>query len=195
MRPTTRMTSLLSRMKRKSGIDPVVGQRADDDVELAQPQPADQPVGKAGVDREADVGVLPHHASDRLGQMPAQPGRAGADAGMPQSCRRRCPTTSERASASCVSISLTWRSSALPGFGQLDAAAAAMVEPGAELALEAMHALGEPRLGDVHGLRRVAQIEPLGRGKEELELAIVHDYVPSVMIPLLSVNCGHGSTA
>ena len=38
-------------------IDPVVGQRADHDVELAQPQPADQPVGKPRVDREADVGV------------------------------------------------------------------------------------------------------------------------------------------
>ena len=45
------------------GIDPVVRQRADDDVELAQPQAADQAVGKAGIDGEADVGMLRHHSA------------------------------------------------------------------------------------------------------------------------------------
>ena len=92
------------------------------------------------------------------------------------------PTTSERASASCVSMSLACRSSARPDSVQLDAAAAAMVEPGAELELQALHALGKPRLGDVHGFSRMAQIEPLGHGKEKLKLAVVHDYVLSVMI-------------
>ena len=93
------------------------------------------------------------------------------------------PITSERASASCVSISLTCRSSARPDSVSSMPRPRRLVEPGAELALQAVHALGEPRLGDVHGLRRMAQIEPLGRGEEELELAVVHVYVLSVMVP------------
>src|SRR6476469_8832843 len=68
------------------------------------------------------------------------------------------------------------------GLGQLDAAAAVMVEPGSELALQAMHALGETWLRHVQGFGRMAQIEPLGRRQKELQLTIVHNYVPSVML-------------
>src|SRR5947207_15391864 len=69
-----------------------------------------------------------------------------------------------------------------PGLGQLDAAAATMVELSSKITLQPMHALGETRLRHVHCLCRVAQVEPLGCREEELQLAIVHNYVPKVML-------------
>ena len=84
------------------------------------------------------------------------------------------PVTSQRASDSCVSINLTWRSRARPDFRQLDAAPAPVIELGAEFLLQPVHALGEPRLGDAHRLGRVTEIEAFGGGKKELQLTVIH---------------------
>ena len=60
------------------------------------------------------------------------------------------------------------------GFRQLDAAPAPVIELGAEFLLQPVHALGEPRLGDVHRLGRVTEIEAFGGGKKELQLTVIH---------------------
>ena len=139
------MTSLVSRMKAQVGIDPVVRQCADHDVELSQSQPPDQPVGKTGVDGEADVGILRHHARDRDGQVPAQPRGSRADARVPDLAAGDADDLRARLGKLRLD-QFDMLGERASRFGQLDAAAAPVVKPRAELALQTVHALGQPGL-------------------------------------------------
>jgi hypothetical protein len=60
------------------------------------------------------------------------------------------------------------------GLGQFDAATAGRVKANAELLLQPVQALRETRLAQSHRLGSLAQVQALGRCREELELTVIH---------------------
>jgi hypothetical protein len=59
-------------------------------------------------------------------------------------------------------------------FGELDPSPTPVIKARSERLVQPMHALRQARLGYAHGFRCLAQVEPLGNGKEKLELAMIH---------------------
>ena len=169
-------------------IDPVVRQRADNDIELAKAQAADQLVRKTGIHGEADIRMPVHDARNRHRQMPAQPGRTSADARVtPFSICNPNHLGSRVGKLRFDQLGVPDESPA--SFGEFDPPPAPVIKPRSERPLQPVHALRQAGLGDVHRLRGLAQVEPLGDGEKKLKLTMIHDMSSQSYFRILSVNC------